>query len=411
MRSLSYGHVKASWNAVRSAKIRSFWTVLGVIIGVASIITVVGIGEGIKQQVSGQIHHADKNLITVRPAQLRSGSSADNQNLGLLTGLSTSGPLTAKDVTATAHAKGVDASAPLTVAGSSAKGDLATYRDGFVIGTSNDLPGLLNQSLAYGDFWNQDENDMNVAVLGRHAVETMFNDDVPLGRSFTFHGEQFIIRGIFNQFPATPLSQQLDFNNVIFIPHQVAERLTNNTAPTYQILARSADSSQTEAVAGRIKQAVDKTHGGQSGISVLSGNQNLAASNNILDLLTRLIAGVAAISLLVSGIGIMNVMLVSVAERLHEIGIRKAVGATNRQIWSQFMLESTVLGLSGGAIGIGLAFLIDVILRIFTDLEPIIHWQVVLLATGTSLVVGIIFGTVPAFKAARKDPIDALRSQ
>lgn len=411
MKSLLHGHLKTGFNAVRSAKIRSFWTMLGVIIGVTSVITVVAIGEGIKQQVSSQIHHADKNLITVRPAQMHTGNGSDSQSLSLLAGLNTSGPLTAKDVKTTTQIKGVEATAPLSIASGIAKGDQGSYRDGFVIGTSSELPRLLNQSLAYGSFWGPDENDMNVAVLGQHAVETMFNEDVPLGRSFSFHGEQFIVRGIFNAFPATPLSQQLDFNKVVFIPQQVAERLSNNTAPTYQILARPSDTTQTKTVASRIKQALDKTHGGQSGISVLSGSQNVAASNNILDLLTRLIAGVAAISLLVSGIGIMNVMLVSVAERMHEIGIRKAVGATNRQIWSQFMLESTVLGLTGGVIGIGLAFLIDVTLRVFTDLQPVIHWQVVVLATSVSLLVGIVFGTVPAFKAARKDPIEALRSQ
>lgn len=105
----------------------------------------------------------------------------------------------------------------------------------------------------------------------------------------------------------------------------------------------------------------------------------------------------------------MNVMLVSVAERMHEIGIRKAVGATNRQIWSQFMIESTLLTLCGGLLGIGLAYLFNITLRLTTTLQPVITWQVVLIATTVSLLVGVVFGTVPAFKAARKDPIEALR--
>jgi putative ABC transport system permease protein len=120
---------------------------------------------------------------------------------------------------------------------------------------------------------------------------------------------------------------------------------------------------------------------------------------------------VAAISLLVGGIGIMNVMLVSVTERTHEIGIRKAVGATNSQILSQFMIEASVLSLAGGVLGIGLAFFIDITLRLTTSLQPIISWQVVLLATGVSLFVGVVFGSIPALKAARRDPIEALRSE
>jgi ABC-type antimicrobial peptide transport system permease subunit len=280
-----------------------------------------------------------------------------------------------------------------------------------VIGTTPDLPSLLNQSMAYGVFLSDLDEGSNAAVLGQHAADVMFDESVPLGRSFTFHGQTFVVRGIFNQFTNTPLSQQADFNNAIFIPFDVAESLTNNTAPTYAILARPDDANKTDVVATRIKQALDRTHGGQSGFEILTGSQNLGTSETILNLLTKLIAGIAAISLLVGGIGIMNVMLVSVAERTHEIGIRKAVGATNQQILSQFMIESSVLTLSGGLIGIGLSFLIDLILRVFTTLQPDISWQVVVLASGVSLLVGVIFGSIPAVKAARKDPINALRSE
>ncbi len=411
MKALIGGHLKTGLNSVRGAKIRSFWTMLGVIIGVASVISVVGIGEGIKQQISGQIHHLGTNLITVRPAQLHSSSGAANDQAGLISGLNVTAPLNLADTVIVAKTPGVAASAPLTIASGSVKGDLGSYNDGFVIGTSTDLPGLLNQSLAYGSFFGSDETDANVAIVGQYALQKLFSDNVPLGRSFTFHGQQFIVRGIFNQFSNAPLSQQADFNKAIFIPNQVAERLNNNTAPTYQILARPKDARQTAAVAAHITQALNKGHGGQGNFSVLTGNQNLTGSGDILELLTRLIAGVAAISLLVGGIGIMNVMLVSVAERMHEIGIRKAIGATNRQILSQFMIESSVLSLTGGVVGIALAFLIDLALRLFTDLRPVISWQVVVLASGVSLLVGIVFGTFPAIKAARKDPIDALRSE
>jgi ABC-type antimicrobial peptide transport system permease subunit len=409
MKSLSRGHLKAGIDSVRGAKLRSFWTMLGIIIGVTSVITIVAIGEGIKQQIGGQIHHLGQNLITVRPAQIHTGLGSGN-NADVISGLNVSGPLSIKDVDIVNTTKGVSASAPLTIASGPVRGDNGNYSDGFVIGTTSALPGLLNQSMAYGTFFSSDDEGTNVAVLGQHAGEVLFNEDVPLGRSFTFHGQPFIVRGIFNQFTTAPLSQQADFNNAIFIPNDVAESLSKNTAPTYEVLARPA-AGQTLPVMAKVQKALDNAHGGQSGLSVMSGNQDITASDGILELLTRLIAGVAAISLLVGGIGIMNVMLVSVAERMHEIGIRKAVGATNRQIMSQFMIESSVLSLAGGVIGITLAFLIDAALRVFTNLRPDISWQVVLLASGVSLLVGVVFGTVPAFKAARKDPIEALRSE
>lgn len=410
MSNIAFGHFRAGIDAVRGAKARSFWMVLGVIIGVASVITIVGIGNGIKQQIAGQIHHLGKNIIAVTPSQPQT-SSSNSKGLGSLSGLALTQPLTLKDINTVKSVNGVGASAPLTIAAGSVVGEYGKYDEGYVIGTSGDLPSLLNQSMAYGSFFGSEDEGVNVAVIGQKASDKMFKSDVPLGHSFTYHGETFIVRGIFNQFNSTALSQNADFNNAIFIPNDVAENLTKNTAPTYQILARANNAEQTNQVAADIRNALNKSHGGQSNTKVLVGNQNVTSSDSILNLLTKLIAGVAAISLIVSGIGIMNVMLVSVSERKHEIGIRKAVGATNRQILSQFMIESSVLTMVGGAIGIALAFFIEIMMRAFTDIKPVITWQIVLLATGVSLLVGIVFGTVPAVKAARKDPIEALRSE
>lgn len=410
MKSLTRGHLKAGIDSVRSAKLRSFWTMLGVIIGVASVITVVGIGEGVKRQVSGQIHHMGKELITVRPSQLKTGNDAGSDSANVLSGLNVSTNLTPKDYSTVSHVKSVASSAPLSILTGQITGVSGDYRAGYAIGTTPDLSSLLNQSMAYGAFLTEDDMGVHAAVLGRDAASALFDENVPLGRSFTFRGQEFLVRGIFNEFPPAPLSQQADFNKAIFIPYDIAQQLTNGTAPIYQIYAKAKDSDQTAQTSRAIKQALDRSHGGESSIAVTEGSQNLAASNEILDLLTRLIAGVAAISLLVGGVGIMNVMLVSVAERLHEIGIRKAVGATNRQILSQFMIESSLLSLVGGVIGIGLAYLVAIILRVTTSLQPVITWQVVAIASGVSLLVGIVFGSVPALKAARKDPIDALRA-
>lgn len=407
--SLTRGHLKAGIDSVRGAKLRSFWTMVGIIIGVASVITVLAIGNGVKNQVSGQIHHLGKDLITIRPAQLHPGGGSGNTNVSLLSNATLGGAIRAKDISTISQVSGVAASAPLTVVTGTVKGVHGNYDDGFVIGTSSNLSSLLNQSVAYGDFFNSDDGDSNQAVLGPHAAEAMFDEDVPLGRSFTFHGQRFVVRGIFNNFNLSPLNQETDFNNAIFIPNQVAQSITNNAGLTYEVLAKPTDPGQTKQVAARVQQALNKAHSGQSGLSVTVGSQNLATSQDILGLLTRLIAGVAAISLLVGGIGIMNVMLVSVTERTHEIGIRKAIGATNGQILSQFMIESTILSLAGGVIGIGLAYFIDISLRVATSMQPIITWQAVVLATGVSLLVGIVFGSVPALKAARRDPIEALR--
>jgi len=239
----------------------------------------------------------------------------------------------------------------------------------------------------------------------------LFDNDVPLGHTFKLHGQEFIVRGVFDDFGSTPLSDDANYNSSIFIPFEVAQRLTDNTAAIFEILAKSSSAATVQPTITQLQKSLATTHGGQNNFSVLKADQAVAARSNILSLLTNLISGVAAISLLVGGIGIMNVMLVSVTERMHEIGIRKAIGATNRQILSQFIIESSLLSVAGGILGIIVAFVLDGLMRFFTNLRPVISWQVVAVAFVVSLVVGVVFGSVPALKAARKDPIEALRSQ
>jgi ABC-type antimicrobial peptide transport system permease subunit len=409
--SLTRGHFKAGLDTVRNAKLRSFWTMLGVIIGVSSVISIIAVGQGVRQQVSGQIHHMGKDLITVQPAQLHPGSDGGNSRVSLLSAAAVTATLNSKDVSTIAQTKGVGASAPLAIATGTVRGENGNYDGGFVLGTTSDLSSLLNQSVAYGGFLEADDLGTNAAVLGPGAAEEMFNEDVPLGRSFSFHGQDFIVRGIFNNFNSAPLDQAINFNKAIFIPYQVAQQLNNNAAPTYEVLAKPKNSDQTGQVAAAIRQALNRSHGGQSNLNVVEGSHSLSTNNNIVSLLTKLVAGVAAISLLVGGLGIMNVMWVSVAERTREIGIRKAVGASNQQILSQFMVEATILSLGGGILGIIVALLIDLSIRLLTDLQPVIHWPTVVLAAGVSFLVGVIFGSVPALKAARRDPIDALRAE
>jgi ABC-type antimicrobial peptide transport system permease subunit len=383
---------------------------LGVIIGVASVITVVAIGEGVKQQISGELRHLGNDLISVRPSDIQAGGTTAGST-SLLSGLPFGGSLTTNDVTAVSRTKGVTESAPLAIVSGSVTGDNGKYKDGYVIGTTSDLSSLLKQNVEFGTFLTGDDMGSNSAVIGRHAADELFSENVPLGRSFTFHGRDFVVRGVFNDSATTLFSEKVNINNSIFIPYDVAQELTKNSAATYQILAKSSSKNNTSQVAASIKHELDKVHGGESAASVQPANEQIVANDTILNLLTRMIAGVAAISLLVGGVGIMNVMLVSVAERVHEIGIRKAVGATNQQILNQFLAEATVLSLVGGIIGIIIALAGVTALRVFTDFKPVLTWEVVVVATVVSLLVGIIFGTAPALKAARKDPIEALRAE
>ncbi len=410
MKILNDGQIKSAVNAFRNAKLRNFWTMLGVIIGVTSFILVVGISEGVKLQVLGQIQHNGSDILTIRPNNIQIGGSSLN-SLALLSGINVSGSLSSIDLSRVANTKGVKEAVPLSAMTASINGSGGKYKKGLVIGTTPNFVNLLNQSLSYGNFLRSTGNMDNQVVVGSQAAIDLFNEDVPLGQTVLINNQPFVVKGILNPFPPTPLSSGAEFNKALFISYGNSQQMTNSTVTTYEILALPKDPSQTLQVQKAINSRLLASHGGQNDFRVLNQDQNLASNTSILDLITKLVVGVSAIALLVGGIGIMNVMLVSITERTHEIGIRKALGATNRQILEQFLVESTTLSAIGGIIGIIVAYLIDLILRVFTNIQPSITVTIVILALIISTSIGIIFGSFPAFKAAQKEPIDALRSQ
>jgi ABC-type antimicrobial peptide transport system permease subunit len=383
---------------------------LGIIIGIVSVVMVVGIGEGVKQDVAKQIDQFGEDLITIRPGHL----DRDNKiiaNTDLLFSLNSITGLTEIDLKAVRKSDHVRLAAPLSVVPGAVQADGPKIESSLVLATNADLPQALNQQVAFGDFFGKEDENNNFAVIGSHVAQTLFKDQVPLGRSFTFRGHNFIVRGMFGNFKSTPLSPASNFNNAIFIPYKVAEELTDNSSQMYSILAKP-DKPEHEGLAiADIKKELLRAHGGEQDFSVLDQRQSLQASSNILDLVTTMIAAVAGISLLVGGVGIMNIMLASVTERTHEIGVRKAIGATNRQILNQFIMEAAVLSLVGGIVGVVVSLICVLGLRTYTDLNPVISWEAIVVATGVSLVIGIIFGVAPAIKAAHKDPIESLRHE
>jgi len=281
-----------------------------------------------------------------------------------------------------------------------------------VLGTTSAMQSLLKDPIDFGEFFEDDPvNQGDAAVIGHNVATKLFQQRAAVGKSFDFLGQTFYVRGVLKQLDTTPLSLATDFNDTIFIPYATSQKLTGGNGQLYEILAKPSDPHNLNEVAAGISERLRQASQGQQRFTVLRQDESLSVTNNILDLLTKLIAGIAAISLLVGGIGIMDVMLVSVAERMHEIGIRKALGASNRQIMLQFLTEASVLSLVGGLLGIIVSLIINFLLRVTTSLTPILTWQVVVGSTIISLLVGILFGTAPAVKAARKDPIEALRNQ
>ncbi len=402
-------NVKMARDSIKTAKWRSLLTMLGIIIGVASVVTIVSLGEGVKQQVIGQINHLGADLITVRPGKLVDrDQNGKVSNVNLLATLG-SGAMSESDASIVAKTPGVKLAVPLSTVSGVPRVDDRELRNGLIIGTTQDMPAALSQKLSFGTFFEDADAGRNFAVIGKHVAEQLFQDNVPVGQAMQIRGQTFIVHGVFDDFPDNPLSPSLDYNNAVFIPLEVGKRLNGGQSQIQQVLVKPSDPSQLDATVKTIDAELSQAHGGQRDYTILKQADSLAIASRIVNLLTGLISAVAAISLLVGGIGIMNIMLVSVTERTHEIGIRKAVGATDQQILTQFMVEAGMLSFVGGVIGVVLSLLANYFMRIFTTLQPVITLPIVAVAVGMALVVGVFFGITPALRAARKDPIEALR--
>lgn len=395
-------------DSIKHAKWRSFFTMLGIIIGVASVVTIVSIGQGVKSQVSNEIDRRGPDLITVRP-----GKVAETDDSGRINGASifsslVNAPLSESDLKVVTDTPDVDYAVPVSYLPAVPKADKVEMPRAVVFGTSSDLPKALNQKVEYGAFFDKDANK-NVAVIGTRVAEELFRETVPIGASMELRGQSFVVVGIFEEFNDISLSPEADYNTAIFIPTESVKKLNNNQLPLQQILLRPDTLSQRDSVAKDVESRLINAHAGQHDFTVLTQDTNRSISNEVLNILTSLVTAVAAVSLIVGGIGIMNVMIVSVTERTHEIGIRKAVGATNQQILAQFVIESAVISFVGGIFGIVVSLVANFVLRVSTDLVPVITLPVMGIALVTALLVGVIFGVAPALKAAHKDPIEALR--
>jgi ABC-type antimicrobial peptide transport system permease subunit len=370
----------------------------------------VSLGEGVKNQISGQIGKLGNDLISVHPGNLVSRDEAGNiTSVNLLSTLG-SGTLSDNDLQIIKQAESIEQVAPLGLISGVPKTQDKKYSSSAVITTTSGLPEIISQDLAYGSFFPSDDYDSAEAVVGRSVALNLFNENVPIGKTVSIRGKEFIIRGVFEKFEINPVNPTLDLNNAIFIPLEAGKLITNDTH-IFQILAKTDEPANAGKSVSSIVRGLKTERAGEEDFTVLKQDDTLAIANNIVRLITTLVAGVAAISLLIGGIGIMNIMLVSVSERKQEIGIRKAVGATNAQIMSQFLIEAVVLSLLGALLGLLVSAIGNIAIRIFTDLKPVITPQIVVIAMFVSVAVGAIFGLAPAVKAAAKDPIDSLRDQ
>ncbi len=392
-----------AFGALWQNKLRSGLTMLGVIIGVFAVVTLTSLGQGAQQYVADQFAGMGTNLMTVTPGK------RETQGMGPIMGASNAHKLTVEDAAAIRHRlQSVSAVSPMVFGLGLVKYN-GKSRNTMVVGVGPELPQVRNLQMASGQFFSDDEVDASrrIAVIGPLVRRELFGDKNPLGEFVTVMGTEARIVGVMEP---RGVSLGFDLDDLVYIPVTSAKRIFNTDGLT-QVFVKARGGDDVDRARLEVIELLKERHGGVEDVTIVTQSQMLSTLNTILDVLTATLAGIAAISLLVGGIGIMNIMLVSVRERTREIGVRKAIGARSRDILMQFLVESVVLSLTGGGAGILFALLAQVVAGFFVPGLPVMitPWAV-LLATSFSFVVGVFFGVYPARRASKLDPITALRT-
>jgi putative ABC transport system permease protein len=400
--------------AVRAHRLRSLLTMLGILIGIAAVMLTVGLGEGAQKQVSDQINALGSNLLIVTP-----GSSTSTA--GVRGGFGSASTLTTSDATAlsaTASAPDIAAVAPTT----STTEELTAASTNWTTSVVGATPAWLKvraRSVTEGRFLTPHDVSSNAAVvvLGSETASELFSARDPIGQTVTIGDVPFQVVGLLNSV-GSGSSATADQDDEALIPLSTATtRVIGGTSRT-SVSDIYVEATSSHTISAAYQEANDELlnlHGitttTDADFSIASQQSILSTATSVDRTLTVLLSGIAAISLLVGGIGVMNIMLVSVTERIREIGLRKALGATPRAIRRQFLLEASVLGLSGGVLGVALGLIGAVVLPHFIS-DPIsISPTAAVGAIVVAVVIGVGFGVYPATRAARLAPIDALRSE
>jgi putative ABC transport system permease protein len=382
--------------ALNANKVRSLLTMLGVIIGVAAVILLVSIGTGVQSQITGQIAGLGSNLLYVFPGKLDGSSGGPG-------GGGAGKKLTIDDVKYLQSRLGPSNLVIPELAGA---GDLRHFNKTMsaqVTASDENVAEAAIGTIQSGRWYGRGESvgAARVAVLGSGVRDTLFPGQDPVGSTVDINSQPFRIIGVLEKKGGGFGGNQ---DNVVSIPLSTAQTLFS-TRDVSVVLVRVADAKQVDTVKAQTQIALRPRFGDQ--FTVFTQEQTLSFLSTILGTLTAMLAGLASISLLVGGIGIMNIMLVSVSERTREIGIRKAVGARTYDILSQFVIEAMVLSILGGVIGILVGAGGAVAMRGVVSTE--VTWWAVAMAFFFSAAVGVFFGVYPAYRASRLDPIEALR--
>jgi putative ABC transport system permease protein len=404
--------LRTGWSAVHTHALRSILTVLGILIGIAAVILTVGLGLGTQKDVSAQISQLGSNLLIVRPGS-STGTDGVRGGFGSRTTLTTAD---AEALASSVNAPDIGAVAAEKTSGASLEANDTNWTTQ-VTGTTTDWLDVRGRTVASGSFFTDDDeaNRAAVVVLGPETATELFGTTRVVGQTVTVNGKDLRVVGVL---AAEGASGDSDLDDVAVVPMSTAADyvtggLSRNAVSTIYVQAASAD--QLNAAYQEAETLLLNLHGitnaDSADFTINSQDALVSTATAVYKTLTVLLTGIAALSLLVGGIGVMNIMLVSVTERTREIGLRKALGAPPWAIRRQFLVEAGVLGLSGGVLGALLGIVAAQVLPGLLDTTVVVSGAAVVGAVAVAMGIGLVFGVYPATRAARLAPIDALRAE
>lgn len=400
-------HLSIALDSLHRNRARTFLSALGIAIGVASIVLIMSLTGGIGSLISASSDKNNANLILVRPS---TGKELAENLIDELTANNqyAKSSLTLDDTTSIAKLGNIEAVAPIASNISAVTIGDKSYQSINVVATNADLIKTAKLALKNGQFFEESGTHNNAAVIGHDLATKLFGTTDILARTFQYGDQKFIIIGVLEKTDSPINYNGVDFDNSILIDINFANSF-ESSIQIQQINVRTTTTDSTESVAEEIKTKLTNSKKGDTTFQVLTGSSNFQPAGSLLSIISSMLTLVASISLIVGGVGIMNIMLVSVSERTREIGIRKAVGASSGNILLQFLFESIILSFIGGIMGIALGYATAFAISLITPFAPHISWSILGITCLTSLIVGVIFGVYPAAKAATKDPITSLK--
>jgi len=405
MRLLIFHHLDNALQSIRSSRVRSFLTMLGIAVGVASVTAILSLSSGANKIIDSQISNLGGNIAVIRPGLMT--DPLNNLYRGQLQRDYFAGTLTEKDLEQISKLPNIKAIAPIMVLGGAIKANNLAKNESMIIATTPEFNTIANLKMYEGQFLNAGINS-NTAVLGANLSLDIFGSKSTVGRKLTIRNQSFTVIGVLEETNAPVNYNLIDFDNAVFINLLVGKKLNQDVIQIQQINVMAKSMKKLSQLVTDIEVTLKKEHAGEKDFSVLTGGDISKPTNQFFYTITGFMTAIAAISLVVGGIGIMNIMLVTVAERTREIGIRKALGASNRDIMWQFLIESLLISLIGGLLGYVLGYLLALAISNVLTFSPTMNWAITITALGISIFMGVIFGLYPALKAAHKDPIESL---